>query len=46
MTTLGDMINEVHLNLLGYVSDQDQLTTLTTASLSASATSFAVADSS
>lgn len=44
MPTLGDMINEVHLNLLGYVSDQDQLTTLTTASLSASAASFTVTD--
>lgn len=25
MTTLNDLINEVHLNLLGFVLDQEQL---------------------
>jgi hypothetical protein len=29
VTTLNDMINEVHLNLLGFVLDQEQLTGLT-----------------
>lgn len=43
MTTLGDMINEVHLNLLGYVSDQEQITPLTSSPTSG-ATSFTVSD--
>ena len=30
MTTLGDLVNEVHLNLLGYVLEQEQLTPVST----------------
>lgn len=29
MTNLNDIINEVHLNLLGFVLDQEQLASLT-----------------
>lgn len=42
MTTLADLVNEVHLNLLGYVLDQESITTCT--SFTDSATSFSVAD--
>lgn len=43
MTTFDDLTNEVQLNLLGFVADQEQITP-TTASMSNSATSIAVAD--
>lgn len=43
MTTLGDIVNEVHLNLLGYVTDQEQITPVT-ANFTNTATSFTVAD--
>lgn len=42
MTTLGDMVNEVHLSLLGYTGDQEQITSTT--GFNASAVSFTVAD--
>lgn len=45
MTTLDDMINEVQLNLLGYVLDQEQLTTTSGATTSGAA-SFSVVDAS
>lgn len=44
MTTLADLVNEVHLNLLGYVLDQESITTCT--SFTDSATSFSVVDAS
>ncbi len=43
MTTLDDLINEVHLNLLGWVLDQEQLTTLT-ADITSGATTAVVND--
>ena len=43
MTTLADIVNEVHLALLGFVTDQEQITPLTS-SPTASATSFTVSD--
>lgn len=45
MTTLGDLINEVHLNLLGYVLDQEQLTPVAS-DFTDSALSFSVSDAS
>jgi hypothetical protein len=42
MSTLGDLVNEVHLNLLGYVLDQESITTVTT--FDDNDTSFTVAD--
>ena len=42
MTTLADLVNEVHLNLLGFVLDQESMTTATT--FTNSAVSFTVAD--
>lgn len=45
MATLDDLINEVHLNLLGFVLDQEQLTPLAS-SATAVATSLTVDDAS
>lgn len=42
MTTYADLINEVHLNLLGFISDQEQLTT--TDGFASGDTSFSVDD--
>ena len=44
MSTLADLVNEVHLNLLGFVLDQESMTTAI--SFTDSATSFTVADAS
>jgi hypothetical protein len=45
VTTFGDLINEVHLNLLGYVLDQEQLTPVSS-DFTSTATSFSVQDAS
>lgn len=44
MTTLGDMVNEVHLSLLGYTGDQEQITSTT--GFDAVVLSFTVVDAS